>query len=123
MRVTLPAVPTEETTQGGNEDLRWVEITPDGEKFVIAVAPRGFPLYYVDTGPTNDLGADLVGFAAQGIVAFAFRNDETWKVGLFRGGAMTIRRCVWKQTGLSEADARREADRLRSCVRRGDFPG
>ena len=100
-------------------DLAWIERTPLGEPFMVAMAPRGFMLYSQPV--SGDLAEVFVKLIAQGVVALAFRKDETWKVGVFRAKAMQVRRCVFKRTGLTQEEAEQAVERLRECVRSGDL--
>lgn len=94
----------------------WVESTPLGERYLVAIAPRGALLY--PSGSGSDVGSELFGFVLQ-TATFLIRSDDTWKVGVFDTRRFRLRRCLYKQTGLSEAEAEREVERLLSRVRRG----
>lgn len=101
------------------DDMAWIERTPSGERFKVAMAPRGVMLHRDSGG--GDPGTELVGFVLQAVVALTFARDKTWKVGVFRVKPMQLRRCVFKRTGLSEEQAEQEVQRLRECVRNGDL--
>lgn len=55
------------------DDMAWVESTPTGERFKVAMAPRGVMLNRQPGG--GDLGEELVGFIAQGVVALTLVTD------------------------------------------------
>jgi hypothetical protein len=98
--------------------MAWIESTPSGERFKVAMAPRGVMLNA--PASSGDLAAELLVFFLQLVVALAFVKDKTWKVGVFRAGPMKVRRCVYKQARLTQEQAEREVERLRECVRSGN---
>lgn len=100
------------------EDMAWIESTPSGERFKVAMAPRGVMLN--TPASSGDLGAELFAFFIQLVVALAFMRDKTWKVGVFRAGPMKVRRCVYKRVSLTQEQAEREVERLRQRVRSGN---
>lgn len=105
------------------DDMAWVETTPQGERFKVALAPRGILLNRQRSG--GDFGELVIGFLAvlaQLFVALVVIKDRTWKVGVYRAKPMQLRSCVFKATGLTQTQAEQEVERLRECIRRGDPP-
>jgi hypothetical protein len=91
---------------------RWSAESPNGERYLVCMAPRGHDLY---ANPSSD----WFGMIVTDLYAAA-RHNGTWKVGVFRREAMRTRRCAFKRVGLTQPATEAEASRLRDCIRHGE---
>lgn len=88
----------------------WDEISPDGTRFRVVIAPRGELL-------RGSASSDFITAAAEILVGLVADNG-TYKVGVFRQGKGVLR-LLHKDKASDVASALVEAERMRLLVREG----